>query len=289
MLPELLSKEEAIKQGKNKYFEGKRCKNGHQSERYLSGNCIECLKERNEASKKKTNQKRRERTKAKLAAMVLECKSETCNNKFTPTNSSTQLFCSKACSDRQGKRDWKKRNKKVYQESENHRRRKKYANDNDYRLLQRQRSIDNWNSLNDDEKLIEGRKRRNALDKKNHKEYMRKYQAQKYQTNPHFQAASALRSRIRSAIKSTGGKKKQKTETLIGCSIEFLMAHLEKQFTNGMTWANYGEWHIDHIRPVASFKSLGTSEEEQLECFHFSNLQPLWATDNLRKGAKYEE
>lgn len=67
-----------------------------------------------------------------------------------------------------------------------------------------------------------------------------------------------------------------------------LMKHLEKQFTEGMTWENYGKWHIDHIKPVTAFKFNSYKDKEFKECWSLSNLQPLWASDNIRKGNKYE-
>jgi hypothetical protein len=72
---------------------------------------------------------------------------------------------------------------------------------------------------------------------------------------------------------------------LLGCSVSFLKGFLEAKFTEGMTWQNHGEWHIDHIKPCASFNLL--DEEEQKKCFHYTNLQPLWAAENLSKGCKY--
>ena len=72
---------------------------------------------------------------------------------------------------------------------------------------------------------------------------------------------------------------------LTGCSKEDLIKHLESQFTDGMTWENYGEWHIDHIRPCCSFNL--EDPEEQKTCFHWTNLQPLWAIDNMKKGGSY--
>lgn len=74
----------------------------------------------------------------------------------------------------------------------------------------------------------------------------------------------------------------------IGCSIEFLKKHLEDQFTEGMTWDNWalGGWHIDHIKPLSAFDM--TSIEQFKEAANYKNLQPLWATDNIKKGAKYE-
>ena len=73
---------------------------------------------------------------------------------------------------------------------------------------------------------------------------------------------------------------------LTGCSKNDLLKHLESKFTEGMTFENYGEWHIDHIRPCASFNL--EDPEEQKKCFHWTNLQPLWALDNIRKGDKWD-
>ena len=73
--------------------------------------------------------------------------------------------------------------------------------------------------------------------------------------------------------------------SLIGCSLEYFIAYLESKFQDGMTLDNYGEWHIDHIRPCASFDL--TDPDQQRQCFHYTNLQPLWAKDNLLKGDKF--
>lgn len=72
----------------------------------------------------------------------------------------------------------------------------------------------------------------------------------------------------------------------MGCSTETLKLHLEKQFKPGMTWGNHGVkgWHIDHIKPCASFDL--TKPDDQLKCFHYTNLQPLWWHENLSKGDK---
>ena len=63
------------------------------------------------------------------------------------------------------------------------------------------------------------------------------------------------------------------------------MGYLEAKFTEGMTWENHGLWHIDHIKPCSSFNLL--IEDEHHKCFHYSNLQPLWAKDNLSKSANF--
>lgn len=95
-----------------------------------------------------------------------------------------------------------------------------------------------------------------------------------------------LSSRIRMALK--GNDKAASTLSLIGCSIEQLKGHLESRFQPGMVWENCGRngWEIDHIKPCAKFDL--TDPAQQRECFHYTNLQPLWALDNLRKGAKWQ-
>lgn len=90
-----------------------------------------------------------------------------------------------------------------------------------------------------------------------------------------------LRRRVRHAL--AGKAKAQPTLELLGCSIEQLRTHIEAQWIGSMSWENYGSWHIDHIKPCASYDL--TDEAQQRACFHYSNLQPLWAEDNLRKGA----
>jgi hypothetical protein len=97
-----------------------------------------------------------------------------------------------------------------------------------------------------------------------------------------------IRTRLKNAIKNQSGEKAYKSIELLGCTIEECRAHLEAQFTEGMSWDLMGKYiHIDHIRPCASFDL--TDPEQQKECFNYKNLQPLWAEDNLRKGDKYNE
>lgn len=91
-----------------------------------------------------------------------------------------------------------------------------------------------------------------------------------------------LRRRMLLAVQ--GRRKISSTFDLIGCSSEFLKQYLESKFSTGMSWNNYGYkgWHIDHILPCSSFDL--TNPEQQKKCFHYSNLQPLWAKDNMTKG-----
>lgn len=96
--------------------------------------------------------------------------------------------------------------------------------------------------------------------------------------DPQFKLLVNLRSRIRAFIKN----KSSTTKELIGCSLDELKLHIEKQFKPGMNWENWSSkgWHIDHIIPLASAKT----EEELYKLCHYTNLQPLWAKENLSKG-----
>ena len=108
----------------------------------------------------------------------------------------------------------------------------------------------------------------------------------KRQQNPHLRTIANLRRRMVLAIKENGGYKSDKTYDLISCKPEFLKEYLESLFKEGMSWENHGlkGWHIDHIRPCASFDL--TDLEQQKQCFHYTNLQPLWWWENLSKGNK---
>jgi hypothetical protein len=96
-----------------------------------------------------------------------------------------------------------------------------------------------------------------------------------------FRILCSLRRRINEALR--GKHKSARTLELLGCNIEELRRHLASKFSGGMDWDNYGRtgWHLDHIIPCNRFNLLDAAEQRL--CFHFSNLQPLWAKDNLRK------
>jgi hypothetical protein len=112
------------------------------------------------------------------------------------------------------------------------------------------------------------------------------YQVARCKVDPEFKILKTLRTRLYHALKNQKADKKYRTKQLTGCELSFLKGYLEGKFTEGMTWENHGDWHLDHIRPCCSFDL--KEEEEQKKCFHYTNLQPLWAKDNLSKGGKYE-
>ena len=113
----------------------------------------------------------------------------------------------------------------------------------------------------------------------------RKWRARQRENNPEFNIANSLRCRMHGTI--IKGYKSKSTIELLGCSISECKHHLESLFQEKMSWDNYGEWHIDHIKPCSSFDL--TDPEQQAECFHYTNLQPLWAVDNIKKGDFFED
>jgi hypothetical protein len=105
---------------------------------------------------------------------------------------------------------------------------------------------------------------------------------QKRKTDPSFRIAGNLRKRLSFLLRAHAAKKTKQTLNLLGCSMCEFLDYLQSKFQLGMSFSNYGMWHIDHIRPCNSFDL--TNPDQQAECFHYSNLQPLWAADNRRKS-----
>lgn len=104
----------------------------------------------------------------------------------------------------------------------------------------------------------------------------------RFNTNVSFRVAHNLRRRVNRALR--GSRRSESTLSMLGCSVEEFKKYLEAQFQPGMSWQNYGKWHIDHKKPCAKFNL--TKLSDQKKCFHYANLQPLWAVENLSKGSK---
>ncbi len=132
-----------------------------------------------------------------------------------------------------------------------------------------------------------------SIYRQNHRANHREYKTKRYATDLRYRLIVNFRNYV---IKALNGsiKKGAKTMDLLGCSIPEAKIHLESLFQPGMTWENWGtyrrngprRWQIDHIRPIASFDL--TDPEQQKQCFHWTNLQPLWALDNLIKNGTWE-
>jgi hypothetical protein len=166
--------------------------------------------------------------------------------------------CKDCCKER--KKEFYKHNKNKYSK-----RAKQYYKKNQKKLSERQKEY----RKNNPKKVLEKEKRSKR---------------KRYKTNINFKTQILLRNRLYQSLVSN--IKSQSTMELLGCSIEYFKIYLESKFQDGMTWKNWSlnGWHIDHIRPVSSFDF--SDPDQQKICFHYTNLQPLWAKDNLQKANK---
>jgi len=109
-------------------------------------------------------------------------------------------------------------------------------------------------------------------------------QRKRYHSDPKYRIRMNLTNRINKVFEKLGMPKRGRTRDIIGCDWDDLKIHIEDKFRDGMSWGNKGEWHIDHIVPLSSAR---TPEEMESLC-HYTNLQPLWASENMAKGAKLD-
>jgi hypothetical protein len=154
------------------------------------------------------------------------------------------------------------------------------------------KAIKKRHSLKNKDKIKAYKKKYNSENKDLIKKTRKKYNSENkhkrnisrkeyYLKNPQAKMAEKIRVNILSALRAGKARKSNNTVKLLGCTIEHCLLYLESKFTKGMNWDNYGlkGWHIDHIKPCASFDL--SKEEEQKKCFHYTNLQPLWATTEI--------
>ena len=230
-----------------------------------------------------------------------------CNRDFNPVNN-TQAYCSKKCA-KIFREEYNKKHGKIYRLThvvEIKTYMKKYNKDNQKRIA-KQKSVYRFNHS---EKIRMLDRKRGKIYREGHQAQIKKYRQthknKKYhlvyckinhkrlnqsavnrrKTDINFRIRCNLRIRLNHALRNKS--KHTHMIKLLGCSVEFLRCYLLSKFTSGMSWKNYGYagWHIDHIKPCASFDL--TKPEEQSKCFNYLNLQPMWALDNISKGDRYE-
>ncbi len=121
------------------------------------------------------------------------------------------------------------------------------------------------------------------------REKIREYQRRKYRNNPEYGLGSSILWAIRKQIKNNNSGFAANWQKWVGYSVEQLVEHIENKFLGGMTWENRGEWHVDHIIPISAFNFTAVSDIDFRRCWALSNLQPLWAEDNMSKGSKLDK
>ena len=160
----------------------------------------------------------------------------------------------------------------------NEKRKKQYKDQIDKK---RKQSRDSYKKFR--EERIESSKKYAIENKEKVAGYKAKHKAKK-RLDPIYVLSQQVSCLVRISLINKGFPKRGKTLEIIGCDWESFACHIERQFLPNMSWENRSEWHIDHIIPLASAKT----EKDVIRLNHFTNLRPLWAKDNLSKGAKME-
>ena len=117
----------------------------------------------------------------------------------------------------------------------------------------------------------------------------RDYERNRKARDPLYKLISNFRTAIYQVLKESNVEKNGHYFDILGYTPEELIVHLENQFTEGMTWENYGEFHVDHKLPISSFNIKEIGDEEFMKCWCLDNLQPMWGEENIRKSNKILE
>jgi hypothetical protein len=152
------------------------------------------------------------------------------------------------------------------------------------RRLSRQRIHVRKYRENRTEAAIKRDTKRNRQYRKANQSVLEAKRRRRKKASPSLRIKDNLRTRIWKSVQAYGGKKSGSTEKLLGTTMDHFMAWVADQFDTGMSWTNYGEWHLDHIIPCAAFDL--TQRPQQLIAFNYQNLRPLWGHENIRKGKR---
>jgi hypothetical protein len=240
------TRKEAKAENCKRYFTGRECVRGHIAERFVStAECVECLAIR---SKSVSPEKKAEYRK-----------------KWVEKNPEKQKQAVKSATAKKKehylttRRAWQARNRHLLALQQRERRKGKEAGE--------AAKAREWRA--------------------NNREKFRMVKAKNYAKNatcPIYRLTSSMRVSISRGL-AKGVKASRRTENLLGYSFDDLRGHLEAQFRDGMSWQNYGKWHVDHIKPLASFNYQSPDDPEFKSAWSLCNLQPLWAVENWSKGS----
>jgi hypothetical protein len=136
--------------------------------------------------------------------------------------------------------------------------------------------------LNNTEIFYKNGKQYRLNNKEKIKKYSRLYIKNRCNNDKFFKLIQTIRRSISDSLRKKGYTKKSRTYQILGCTYEEFKIYIENKFIDGMNWENHGKWHFDHIYPVSKAKD----EEHLIKLNHYTNFQPLWAEDNLKKGNK---
>lgn len=154
----------------------------------------------------------------------------------------------------------------------------------EYRIKSREKVLKYWLDFNSSEKRKSYMKEYLKKYNKKHKHNYSVYRKNKIKHDINFKLSVLLRGRISDAVRGKYKFKYGSAVSDLGCTIKELQDYIESMFKQGMSWENHGKWHIDHKIPLCSFNL--SNRDEFLKACHYTNLQPLWAKENLSKGRK---
>lgn len=191
---------------------------------------------------------------------------------------------------RKKEREWREKNYERYKayhkgyNEKNKEKRKLYKKEYYVANKERLKKKNRESYLKNKEKCLERSRKWSVLNRERAAAKRNEREKYRMKNDPSFHLLKLLRKRLNNQLKKFLTKKTGRALDLLGCDMKSFVAHLEKQFSPGMTWENHTSngWHIDHIIPCRAFDL--TKEDEQKKCFHYSNMQPLWAKDNLTKN-----
>lgn len=155
---------------------------------------------------------------------------------------------------------------------------KRYSGD--YGKIKRQKRKEDY--YNNPEKYKKAGRLRRELFPDKIRESKKKAYYKRFESDPLFRFKIKTRNVVRTSFNKFSYTKKSRTFEILNCSFEDFKIYIESQFTSGMSWKNQGDWHYDHKVPLA----LAETQEEVIKLCHYSNFQPLWKEENLKKGSK---
>lgn len=233
----------------------------------LSCYCKACnkilKKEYYEKNKSKIIEKNNKHRKSKQ--IKKELKDETLKNSYYEINKEKLLIRNKEY--RENNKEYLSNQKKEY-----------YINNREI-ILEKRKEY----RKNNKEKFKEKDKNYQINNREKVNKYNSKYRSERKKIDNLFKIKDSIRILIYTTFNTKGYKKKLKTEKILGCEFSFFKQYIELKFKDEMTWENYGTWHLDHIIPI----SYANTEKEIYELNHYTNFQPLWASENMIKGNRW--
>jgi len=270
---QIIDKKTARSEGLKHYYTGKPCKQGHDSERYVNdGKCAQCVRDR--VAKWKADDPER---------------SKAVNRRYYYEN--RDVLLEKKATYREEHREELNAWKREYYNSDAGRlERKLYRENNIERIREMKRDYyarnieqEREQRRRDYEKHKEKRAAAAKIYQMNNRDKLNHYYRNRRRNDLDFKLSTYIRNMVGRLVQR-GYDKTKLTSEILGYDVAQLKSHIEVKFEDGMNWENYGEWHIDHIVPVVQMVKQGITDPAIVNAL--SNLQPLWAFDNLSKGGR---